>query len=170
MQAFRAIARVSSAAAMPRVAAVSRVACVPAVRAVPARWINKLSSSKFRTPEEQASWIRDAEALLAEEAEAKKLRPALQLDDSWPKDLPMRVDENGVSWADYRPENLRNLTPVRNEDGDLVGRFEGEDVIFPDLEPTLEWVLTSPVELHLFEEAPIVKCYEEEADEYAKDE
>jgi hypothetical protein len=66
--------------------------------------------------------------------------------------------------------SLRNLHPVRNEDGDLVGRFEGEDVIFPDLEPTLEWVLTSPVELHLFEETPIVKCYEEEAGEYAHEE
>jgi len=65
---------------------------------------------------------------------------------------------------------LRAINPERNEEGDLVGRFEGEDVIFPDLEPTLEWVLTSPVELHLFEEAPIVKCYEEEADEYAKEE
>lgn len=56
--------------------------------------------------------------------------------------------------------SLRNAAPVRNEDGDLVGRFDGEDVIFPDLEPTLEWVLTTPVELHLFEEAPILKCYQ----------
>jgi hypothetical protein len=46
----------------------------------------------------------DAEAFLAEEAEKKKNRPALKLDDAWPKDLPMRVDANGVSWADFRPE------------------------------------------------------------------
>ena len=58
--------------------------------------------------------------------------------------------------------SLRNITAERNEDGDLVGRFDGEDVIFPDLEPTLEWVLSTPVDMHLFEEAPIIKSYEEE--------
>ena len=45
--------------------------------------------------------------------------------------------------------SIRSMSAVRNEDGDLVGRFEGEDVIFPDLEPTLEWVLSTPVDMHL---------------------
>ena len=62
--------------------------------------------------------------------------------------------------------SIRNISAERNEDGDLVGRFEGEDVIFPDLEVSLEWVLTSPVDVHLFEEAPIIKAYEEEQQDY----
>lgn len=59
--------------------------------------------------------------------------------------------------------SLRNIQATRNDDGDLVGMFEGEMVIFPDLEPTLEWVLSTPVDLHLFEEAPIIKMYNEES-------
>lgn len=84
------------------------------------------------------------------------------LPSNWPAGVPRRVDEHGIGWVDYRPDNIRSMSAVRNEDGDLVGRFEGEDVIFPDLEPTLEWVLSTPVDMHLFEEAPILKCYEEE--------
>ena len=30
-------------------------------------------------------------------------------------------------------------------------------MIFPDLETSLEWVLTTPVDTHLFEEVPIIK-------------
>lgn len=32
----------------------------------------------------------------------------------------------------------------------------GDDVVIPDLEMTLEWVIHSPPPLHQFEEAPIV--------------
>lgn len=82
----------------------------------------------------------------------------------FPPDLPTRKDEYGNRWADYRPEVLRNLTATRNAEGDMVGQFQGEEVIFPDLDSTLEWTLSSPVDLHLFEEAPIIKMYEEESE------
>jgi hypothetical protein len=59
-------------------------------------------------------------------------------------------------WADFRP-NLVEVEVRRNSEGDLVGKWEGEECIFPEQEPTLEWVLSTPVDLHLFEEVPIVK-------------
>jgi hypothetical protein len=58
--------------------------------------------------------------------------------------------------VDYRP-NLVEVEVIRNADGDMVGMWEGEEVIFPDLDTSLEWVLTTPVDTHLFEEAPIIK-------------
>ena len=61
-----------------------------------------------------------------------------------------------ANWVDFRP-NLVEVTVTRNEEGDLVGEWEGEEVIFPDLETSLEWVLTTPVDTHLFEEVPIIK-------------
>lgn len=61
--------------------------------------------------------------------------------------------------------SLRHLSAKRNEEGDLVGQFQGEEVIFPDLETTLEWTLSTPVDAHLFEEAPIIKMYEEESED-----
>ena len=58
--------------------------------------------------------------------------------------------------VDYRP-NLVEVEVIRNAEGDMVGMWEGEEVIFPDLDTSLEWVLSTPVETHLFEEAPIIK-------------
>ncbi len=69
---------------------------------------------------------RECENLLAEEAEAKGNRPALKLDDAWPKDLPMRVDEDGISWADYRPEKsdaATSLHAARERQRNVVGCF-----------------------------------------------
>ncbi len=64
-------------------------------------------------------------------------------------------------WADFRPD-VCEIEASRNADGVLVGEVQGEKVVFPELEPTLEWVLTTPVELHLFEELPYVKLSPEE--------
>ena len=61
-----------------------------------------------------------------------------------------------ANWVDFRP-NLVEVTVTRNEDGDLIGEWEGEEVIFPDLETSLEWVISTPVDTHLFEEVPIIK-------------
>ena len=61
-----------------------------------------------------------------------------------------------ANWVDFRP-NLVEVTVTRNEEGDLIGQWEGEEVIFPDLETSLEWVLSTPVDTHLFEEVPIIK-------------
>lgn len=48
--------------------------------------------------------------------------------------------------------------------GDWWGIIDGEEVIFPELSATIEWVLSTPVDLHLFEEPPVIK-EEPEADE-----
>ena len=61
-----------------------------------------------------------------------------------------------ANWVDFRP-NLVEVKVIRNEEGDLIGQWEGEEVIFPDLETSLEWVLSTPVDTHLFEEVPIIK-------------
>jgi len=53
---------------------------------------------------------RECEKLLAEEAEEKSQRPGLKLDSHWPKDLPLRKDHDGVSWADYRPDKSDTRT------------------------------------------------------------
>lgn len=69
------------------------------------------------------------------------------------------------TWVDMRPGELVAVEVERNDEGDLVGTWQGEEVVFPDLENTLEWVLSTPVEAHLFEEVPIIKeCPEEEFD------
>lgn len=146
MQSFRALARVTQRASIA--AARAQMTVAP---------LRTLTVSAVR-----CSAIDADKARVLAAARAASQKEFVKSTPTWPADLPMRTDENGVQWADFRPENLRNAAPVRNEDGDLVGRFDGEDVIFPDLEPTLEWVLTTPVELHLFEEAPILKCYQEE--------
>ena len=54
------------------------------------------------------------------------------------------------------------MRAVRSDDGVLIGEYQGETVVFPDLEPTLEWLCSTPVDVHLFEESPIVKMYEDE--------
>jgi len=79
---------------------------------------------------------------------------------------PTRVDLWGVRWHDPRPERIRHVQAQPNEHGDLVGQYEGEEVVFPDMEATLEWVLSTPVDLHLFEEQPIVKVYEDEGESW----
>ena len=67
-----------------------------------------------------------------------------------------------ANWVDYRPD-LVEVQVTRNEEGDLVGQWGGEDVIFPDLDTSLEWVLSTPVDVHLFEEVPIIKeCPDDE--------
>src|SRR5690242_1720250 len=57
-------------------------------------------------------------------------------------DYKLRMDEHGALWVDPRPDKLRKISAERNDDGDMIGQYEGEEVIFPDLEPTLEWSLS----------------------------
>ncbi len=45
------------------------------------------------------------------------------------------MDEQGVTWAN----------------------FYGEKVVVPPAESTLEWVLATPMDSHLFDETPVVK-------------
>lgn len=66
-----------------------------------------------------------------------------------------------TEWADFRDEVVE-VQATRNAEGDLVGTFQGEQVIFPDMENTLEWVLTTPVDLHLFDEVPFFKVAPED--------
>ena len=61
-----------------------------------------------------------------------------------------------ANWVDYRP-NLVEVKVRRNAEGDMVGQWGGEEVIFPDLDTSLDWVLSTPVDVHLFEEVPIIK-------------
>ena len=61
-----------------------------------------------------------------------------------------------AEWVDYRP-NLVEVQVTRNADGDMVGQWGDEEVIFPDLDTSLDWVLSTPVDVHLFEEVPIIK-------------
>jgi len=68
-----------------------------------------------------------------------------------------------VQWADYRP-NLVEVEVIRNADGELEGQWDNETVVFPELEATLEWVLSTPLDEHLFEEVPIVKECPDESD------
>jgi len=85
--------------------------------------------------------------------------------------VPVRESYDGTLWADYRPEYLRNLKVDVASDGTATATLTNsqgatEVVVLPDLEPTIEWVLSTPIELHLFEESPIVKMYEEEGEEW----
>jgi len=68
-----------------------------------------------------------------------------------------------IKWADFR-SNVCEVEVTRDlSDGCLYGEWEGERVIFPDMETSLDWVLSTPVETHLFEEQPIIKeCPEDE--------
>jgi hypothetical protein len=69
----------------------------------------------------------------------------------WHKDPP-----HHVAHSEFKT-NVVSIECVRNEEGDLEGVINGEPVIFPEQEPTIEWVLSTPVDLHLFDEVPIVK-------------
>ena len=67
-----------------------------------------------------------------------------------------------AEWVDFRTD-LVEVQVTRNEEGDLEGKWGGEDVIFPDLDTSLEWVLSTPLDVHLFEEQPIIKeCPEDD--------
>ena len=83
-------------------------------------------------------------------------------EDSHHTDRLVDAEPYQANWVDYRP-NLVEVHVKRNEEGDMVGQWGGEEVIFPDLDTSLEWVLSSPVDVHLFEEVPIIKeCPEEQ--------
>jgi len=59
------------------------------------------------------------------------------------------------------------ITASLNKDGDVVGIFENEEVIFPQIAPTIDYALSSPPDLHLFHEYPIIKrCPEQMDDDY----
>lgn len=79
-----------------------------------------------------------------------------------PKDLPEEywtprtTEDHEPQWADYRP-NLVEVELIRDMDGNRIGVWGGEECVFPDLQFTLEWTLTTPVGEHDFLEQPIVK-------------
>lgn len=72
-----------------------------------------------------------------------------------------------AEWIDFR-ENLVEVNATRDANGDLVGQWEGETVIFPDQDVSLDFVLTTPVDVHLFEETPIIKECPEYTEELSK--
>lgn len=49
---------------------------------------------------------------------------------------------------------------------EVQGENGPEEIIIPDAEETIEWILSSPVDLHLFTETPIIKsCPEVEGED-----
>lgn len=59
---------------------------------------------------------------------------------------------------------IKEIEVRQDSHGDWVGKVDGEEVIFPEQAATIEWVLSTPVDLHLFEETPVIK-EEPEADD-----
>eukprot|EP00457_Paulinella_chromatophora_P011173 gb/GEZN01011301.1/.p2 GENE.gb/GEZN01011301.1/~~gb/GEZN01011301.1/.p2 ORF type:complete len:100 (-),score=13.56 gb/GEZN01011301.1/:265-564(-) len=56
-----------------------------------------------------------------------------------------------------------NLECVEEEDGNTYAFWQNEKIVVPRMESTIEWVLASPVDLHNFEEPPVVKeCFGDE--------
>lgn len=49
------------------------------------------------------------------------------------------------------------LPPMRLEDDCLVATINNEEVYVPHISRSIEWVLSSPPDLHLFEETPVIK-------------
>lgn len=84
--------------------------------------------------------------------------------------FPTYVDEYGFRWSDTRPQFLRDLESklVEDENGELVGEVEGVQVVVPIADDTLEWILSTPVDTHLFEEQPIIKLLPSESEELRK--
>jgi len=73
-------------------------------------------------------------------------------------DIDVGVYDEPPKWADFRDlPGICRVNARRNADGDLEGVYKGVTCIFPDQEVTLEWVLSTPVDVHLFEEQPYVK-------------
>ena len=60
---------------------------------------------------------------------------------------------------------IKEIDVRQDSHGDWVGTINGEEVIFPEQAATIEWVLSTPVELHLFEETPVIKEEPEKDDE-----
>ena len=58
--------------------------------------------------------------------------------------------------SSIRDEDLMEIDVSINEDGDRIAEINGETVVVPVLEWTLEWVLSSPPDYHTFDETPIV--------------
>lgn len=50
-----------------------------------------------------------------------------------------------------------DLEVRRNDQGEWLGTIGGEEVVFPEQQATLEWVLPTPVPQHLFAELPVIK-------------
>ena len=48
------------------------------------------------------------------------------------------------------------MLSVVNEDGKLWTKIQGEHVVVPKLEQTLEWMLESPPDYHSFDELPLI--------------
>jgi len=159
MQAFHCVRTLSSRCRMPSALLPSRLQCSFSTsnsisslhlnlnlnRPVPfsslSRTFSSVPPSKSKSPP----------------SEFPELVPGVDQADNWGHLLEK------IKWADFRT-NVVTVEATRNEEGDLEGEIGGEKVIFPEQEPTLEWVLSTPVDLHLFEESPIVKeCPESDA-------
>lgn len=44
-----------------------------------------------------------------------------------------------------------------DDDETLIFKVNGEDIWVPDVSRSIEWVLDTPVDLHLFDECPVIK-------------
>ena len=44
-----------------------------------------------------------------------------------------------------------------DEEGTIVIKLGGEDIWVPDVARSIEWVLSSPTDIHLFNETPVIK-------------
>jgi hypothetical protein len=50
---------------------------------------------------------------------------------------------------------LEKKLKIRWEDGVRIGELEGEEVVFPHMATTIEWVISSPPPLHGFDEVRV---------------
>jgi len=76
------------------------------------------------------------------------------------------------TWTYSNERRSEDDIEVKDVDGLPIAVINGEEVVVPQLEDTLEFTLSSPMDLHTFEESPVIKetpvpgqAHEEEDDE-----
>jgi len=118
----------------------------------------KRTPNKYRIPDRRSTEVQPGPFMIG----APICRDDLIWDQENPDFDEKRLADSAI-WKDYRPEFLqRAMGEVNASTGVIEGEMYGEHVVFPELSPTLEWACTTPVDLHLFVESPIIKMYENE--------
>lgn len=68
------------------------------------------------------------------------------------------IDDDGKE-IEFKIKNDPNdpISDIKIEEDCIVATINGEDVWVPDIARTIEWALPTPVDVHLFDETPVIK-------------
>merc|ERR1712130_596286 len=107
-----------------------------------------LLKKKYPTQEDLDKAIQDAQEVEYQRQLSMENTDVFE----YPEGLPIK-DADDLRNYDLNQLNLR----LCDDDLNYLITIKGEDVLVPHIARTLEWVVSSPVEFHLFEEPPIIK-------------